>query len=62
MVNALNTKEKVMNLFEQVFVRLLTEAASKPKHDACYRKAKRKFKKFPSLYAGAYMAKCRKKK
>jgi hypothetical protein len=51
-----------MSLFEQVFVRLLTEAANKPKHDACYHKAKRKFKKFPSLYAGAYMAKCRKKK
>lgn len=51
-----------MNLFEQVFVNVITEAANKAKHDACYHKAKRKFKKFPSLYAGAYMAKCRKKK
>lgn len=32
------------------------------KKDYCYRKAKKKFKgDFPSLYAGAYMAKCRKK-
>jgi hypothetical protein len=51
-----------MNPFEQVFISILMEAAKRPKHDACYHKAKRKFKKFPSLYAGAYMAKCRKKK
>lgn len=30
--------------------------------DSCYYAAKRKFKVFPSLYAGAYMAKCRKKR
>jgi hypothetical protein len=32
------------------------------KKDYCYRKAKKKFDVFPSAYAGAYMAKCRKKK
>jgi hypothetical protein len=51
-----------MNIFGEIFVQMLEEATKKPKHDACYGKAKRKFKKFPSLYAGAYMAKCRKGK
>lgn len=32
------------------------------KKDKCYRSAKRKFKKFPSAYAGAYIGKCRKGK
>lgn len=32
------------------------------KKDKCYKSAKRKFKKFPSAYAGAYIGKCRKGK
>ena len=42
--------------FNQLYNFLL----EKTKKDKCYQKAKRKFKKFPSLYAGAYIAKCRK--
>ena len=30
--------------------------------DACYRKAKAKYDKFPSAYASGYIAKCRKRK
>ena len=30
--------------------------------DACYRKAKAKYSKFPSAYASGYIAKCRKRK
>jgi len=30
--------------------------------DACYRKAKAKYRVFPSAYASGYIAKCRKKK
>lgn len=29
--------------------------------DACYRKAKAKYRVFPSAYASGYIAKCRKK-
>tara|TARA_R100001198_G_C5077229_1_gene120528 strand:+ start:132 stop:311 length:180 start_codon:yes stop_codon:yes gene_type:complete len=29
--------------------------------DACYRKAKAKYDKFPSAYASGYIAKCRKR-
>lgn len=50
-----------MNLFEQIFIKILTEAAKKPKHDACYRKAKAKYSVFPSAYASGYIAKCRKR-
>ena len=32
------------------------------KKDACYRKAKAKYRVFPSAYASGYIAKCRKKK
>ena len=31
------------------------------KKDACYRKAKAKYRVFPSAYASGYIAKCRKK-
>lgn len=52
-----------MNIFAEIFVQVLQEAAKKPKHDACYSKAKSKYgKNFPSLYAAGYMAKCRKRK
>jgi len=30
--------------------------------DVCYRKAKAKYRVFPSAYASGYIAKCRKKK
>tara|TARA_R100000030_G_scaffold93322_1_gene79367 strand:+ start:440 stop:628 length:189 start_codon:yes stop_codon:yes gene_type:complete len=30
--------------------------------DACYRKAKAKYRVFPSAYASGYIAKCRKRK
>ena len=33
---------------------------SSPK-DACYRKAKAKYRVFPSAYASGYIAKCRKR-
>lgn len=36
--------------------------SDKGNKDACYHEAKRKFKVFPSAYAGGYIAKCRKKK
>jgi hypothetical protein len=52
-----------MNIFAEIFVQVLQEAAKKLKHDACYSKAKSKYgKNFPSLYAAGYMAKCRKRK
>jgi aspartyl-tRNA synthetase len=52
-----------MQIFADVFTQVLEEKANKPKHDACYRKAKSKYgKDFPSLYAAGYMAKCRKRK
>lgn len=31
------------------------------KKDACYRKAKAKYRVFPSAYASGYIAKCRKR-
>lgn len=31
------------------------------KKDACYRKAKEKYRVFPSAYASGYIAKCRKR-
>lgn len=34
----------------------------KSKKDACYHKAKRKFKVFPSAYASGYIARCRKRR
>lgn len=40
----------------------LLEGSDKPKHDACYYKAKRAYKgKFPSAYASGYMVQCREK-
>lgn len=51
-----------MNLFEQVFISILMEAAKKPKHDACYHKAKAKYSVFPSAYASGYISRCRKRK
>ena len=35
---------------------------SSSKKDACYHKAKRKFKVFPSAYASGYIARCRKRR
>lgn len=34
----------------------------KSKKDACYRKAKAKYRVFPSAYASGYIAKCRKRR
>ena len=34
---------------------------SKTNKDACYRKAKSKYKVFPSAYASGYIARCRKR-
>ena len=34
----------------------------KSKKDACYHKAKAKFKVFPSAYASGYIARCRKRR
>ena len=39
-----------------------SKKSDKGNKDACYHEAKRKFKVFPSAYAGGYIAKCRKKK
>lgn len=41
---------------------MYTANAAKGEKDNCYKEAKRKFKVFPSAYAGGYIAKCRKKK
>ena len=43
---------------------LITAKTSTPLKlkDACYRKAKAKYRVFPSAYASGYIAKCRKKK
>ena len=42
---------------------LVTKNASTPlKKDACYRKAKAKYRVFPSAYASGYIAKCRRRK
>ena len=58
-----------MNIFGEIFAQMLEEifetleeAAKKPKHDACYHRAKSKYKVFPSAYASGYIAKCRKRK
>ena len=42
---------------------IVTSKASTPllKKDACYRKAKAKYRVFPSAYASGYIAKCRKR-
>lgn len=44
--------------------RIITNIAKGPlmKKDACYRKAKAKYRVFPSAYASGYIAKCRKNK
>lgn len=36
--------------------------AKKSKKDACYHKAKAKYRVFPSAYASGYIAKCRKRR
>lgn len=46
--------------------RIITNIAKEPlmkkgKKDACYRKAKAKYRVFPSAYASGYIAKCRKR-
>jgi len=43
--------------------RIITNIAKGPlmKKDACYRKAKAKYRVFPSAYASGYIAKCRKR-
>jgi hypothetical protein len=50
-----------MEIFAEIFAYVLEEKVKKPKHDACYRKAKSKYKVFPSAYASGYIAKCRKR-
>jgi hypothetical protein len=42
---------------------IITKEAKIPlaKKDACYRKAKAKYRVFPSAYASGYIAKCRKR-
>ena len=37
-------------------------AKKKSPKDACYRKAKAKYRVFPSAYASGYIAKCRKRR
>jgi len=51
-----------MNIFGEIFAQMLEEATKKPKHDACYHRAKGKYDVFPSAYASGYIAKCRKRK
>jgi hypothetical protein len=51
------TKEYIAEVILEKLNNLLYE-----KKDRCYRSAKRKFKKFPSAHAGAYIGKCRKGK
>ncbi len=51
-----------MQIFANIFAQVLEEKAKKPKHDACYHRAKSKYKVFPSAYASGYIAKCRKRK
>ena len=46
--------------------RIITNIAKEPlmkkgTKDACYRKAKAKYRVFPSAYASGYIAKCRKR-
>ena len=46
--------------------RIITNIAKEPlmkrgAKDACYRKAKAKYRVFPSAYASGYIAKCRKR-
>tara|TARA_S200002703_G_scaffold49279_3_gene42665 strand:+ start:14891 stop:15091 length:201 start_codon:yes stop_codon:yes gene_type:complete len=38
------------------------KSKKKSKKDACYRKAKAKYRVFPSAYASGYIAKCRKRR
>ena len=52
-----DTKEEHLALKKEGF----THSPAKLK-DACYRKAKAKYDKFPSAYASGYIAKCRKRK
>ena len=40
---------------------ITNEAKALMKKDACYRKAKAKYRVFPSAYASGYIAKCRKR-
>ena len=41
---------------------MASKKKSKSPKDACYHKAKAKYKVFPSAYASGYIAKCRKRK
>jgi len=48
------TESKIKQIIREELDKLIEE-----KKDRCYKKAKRKFKVFPSRYAGAYIARCR---
>jgi len=51
---------KVLKFFRDANLERMKRGGSKK--DACYRKAKAKYRVFPSAYASGYIAKCRKRR
>ena len=46
--------------FDSLCEKILNEAKSKKKQDACYKKVKSRYKVWPSAYASGALVKCRK--
>lgn len=56
----IQSADKQMGIEEEIFS--FQETLEEAKKDACYYKAKAKYKVWPSAYASGYLVKCRKKK
>ena len=55
--NRVNSDTEILEFFRKGGTK-----KKKSKKDACYRKAKAKYRVFPSAYASGYIAKCRKRR
>jgi len=57
-----NTDGEILEFFRKGGSKKRKSKKKKSKKDACYHKAKAKFKVFPSAYASGYIARCRKRR
>mgnify|MGYP003134503854 CR=1 FL=1 len=57
----INTDGEILEYFRKGGSKKKSKA-KKSKKDACYHKAKAKYRVFPSAYASGYIAKCRKRR
>ncbi len=57
-----NTDGQILEYFRKGGSKKKKSKAKKSKKDACYHKAKAKYRVFPSAYASGYIAKCRKRR